>query len=75
MSSAEEKNNKRAGKEEDLPTASFSGSAPGGQIGPFRIERELECGAVVVHWTNRSIRSFDFLNMNDYSTGVFGKRG
>ncbi|MBA7624355.1 hypothetical protein ES703_31762 [subsurface metagenome] len=58
MSSAEEKNNKRAGKEEDLPTASFSSSAP-----------------VVVHRTGGSIRPFDFLNMNDYSTGVFGKRG
>jgi len=75
MSDAEEKNDKRAGKEEDLPTASFNGSAPGGQIGPFRIERELECGAVVVHWTNRSIRSFDFLNITGYSTGVLGKRG
>ncbi|MHC4188638.1 MAG: serine/threonine-protein kinase, partial [Planctomycetota bacterium] len=50
MSKAEEKNNKRAGKEEDIPTASFSGSlkGPGGQIGPFRIERELGRGAVGV---------------------------
>ncbi len=28
---------------------------------------------VVVHWTNRSIRSVDFLNMNDYCTGVSAK--
>ena len=28
MSEAEEKNDKRPGEEEDLPTASFSGSAP-----------------------------------------------
>ncbi|MHC4173565.1 MAG: hypothetical protein ACYTBX_13275 [Planctomycetota bacterium] len=48
MSEAEEKNDKRGGKEGDLPTASFSGSVPGGQIGPFRIERELGRGAVGV---------------------------
>ena len=48
MSKAEKRNNKQAGKEEDRPTASFSGSAPGGQIGPFRIERELGRGAVGV---------------------------
>jgi hypothetical protein len=28
---------------------------------------------VVVHRTNRSIRPFDFLNMNDYSAGVRAK--
>ncbi len=48
MSDAAENNNKRPGKEKDRPTASFSGSAPGGQIGPFRIERELGRGAVGV---------------------------
>ncbi|MHC4175381.1 MAG: protein kinase domain-containing protein, partial [Planctomycetota bacterium] len=48
MSDAEEKNNERPGKEKDRPTASFSGSAPGEQIGPFRIERELGRGAVGV---------------------------
>ncbi|MHC4174703.1 MAG: protein kinase domain-containing protein [Planctomycetota bacterium] len=48
MSDAKEKNNKRGGKEADRPTASFSGSTPGGQIGPFRIERELGRGAVGV---------------------------
>jgi serine/threonine protein kinase/Tol biopolymer transport system component len=48
MSKAEEKNDKRRGKEGDLPTASFSGSAPCGQIGPFRVERELGRGAVGV---------------------------
>jgi serine/threonine-protein kinase len=48
MSEAEEKNDKRRGKEGNLPTASFSGSVPGGQIGPFRIERELGRGAVGV---------------------------
>ncbi len=46
MSEAEEKNDKRRGEEEDLPTASFSGSAPGGQIGTFRVEREIGRGAV-----------------------------
>ncbi len=41
MSNAEAKNDKRAGKEEDLPTASFSGSAAfvvhhtGGSLRPF----------------------------------------
>ena len=48
MSKAEKRNNKQAGKEEDRPTASFSGSVPCGQIGPFRIERELGRGAVGV---------------------------
>jgi len=50
MSNTGKSNNKRAGKEEDLPTASFTGSArgPGSQIGPFRIERELGRGAVGV---------------------------
>jgi serine/threonine-protein kinase len=48
MSDAEEKNDKQPGMEEDRPTASFSGSAPGEQIGPFRIERELGRGAVGV---------------------------
>ncbi|MHC4596606.1 MAG: protein kinase domain-containing protein [Planctomycetota bacterium] len=47
MSEAEEKSNKRPGEEEDLPTASFNGTA-GEQIGPFRIERELGRGAVGV---------------------------
>ncbi|MHC4174702.1 MAG: hypothetical protein ACYTBX_16805 [Planctomycetota bacterium] len=56
MSEAEEKNDKRPGKEKDRPTASFSGSAP-----------------VVAHRTGGSIRPFDFLNMNDYCTGVSAK--
>jgi len=56
MSDSAEKNNKRAGEEQNRPTASFNSSAP-----------------VVVHWTNSSIRSFYFLNMNDYSTGVLAK--
>ena len=48
MSDAEEKSDKRPGEKKDLPTASFTGSTagPGGQIGPFRIERELGRGAV-----------------------------
>jgi serine/threonine protein kinase len=55
MSDAEQRNNerrnkKRPGKDKDRPTASFSGSAPGEQIGTFRVERELGRGAVgVVH--------------------------
>jgi len=50
MSDAEEKINKRPGKEEDIPTANFDDSVkgPGSQIGPFRIERELGRGAVGV---------------------------
>jgi TolB-like protein/Flp pilus assembly protein TadD len=47
MSDAEQSKNKGAGKGEDHPTASFTGSA-GEQIGPFRIERELGRGAVGV---------------------------
>ncbi len=58
MSDAEEKNNERPGKEKDRPTASFRGSSPGEQIGPFRIERELGCGEVVAHWTNRVLKTF-----------------
>ncbi|MHC4488523.1 MAG: serine/threonine protein kinase, partial [Planctomycetota bacterium] len=48
MSEAEGKSNKHPGEEGDFPTASFNGSVPGGQIGPFRIERELGRGAVGV---------------------------
>jgi len=50
MSDAEEKSDKRPGEKKDLPTASFTGSTagPGGQLGPFRIERELGRGAVGV---------------------------
>ena len=35
MSEAEEENNKRADKEEDHSTASYSGSAAGGPAGKF----------------------------------------
>ena len=50
MSEAEAKNDKRADKKEAGPTASFDSSVlgPGGQIGRFRIERELGRGAVGV---------------------------
>ncbi len=76
MSDVKGKNARRPGEEEPAPTTSFSCSVigPSGQIGPFGIERELNRGVVVVHWTNRSIRSFDFLNMNDYST-AFKQKG
>ncbi len=72
MNSADAKNDKGAGDKGTGPTRSFDSSVtgPGSQIGPFRIEQELECDAIVVHWLNSSIRSFDFLKMNDYSTGV-----
>ena len=70
MSNAKEKNGRQPGENEGLPTASFDGSAagPGSRIWRFIVERELNRSVVVGHWINRSIRSFDFLNMNDYST-------
>ncbi len=48
MSKAKGQNNKRPDDQESAPTRSFDGSVtgPGGQIGPFRIERELGRGAV-----------------------------
>ncbi|UCC96988.1 MAG: serine/threonine-protein kinase [Phycisphaerales bacterium] len=50
MSDAEERNNKRPDHNGVGPTRSFDSSVtePGGQIGPFRIERELGRGAVGV---------------------------
>ena len=50
MSDAEEKKDKRRREEELPPTASFGDSEvrPGGQIGPFRIERELGRGGAGV---------------------------
>ena len=50
MDDAGTKNNKRPGEDEVPPTASFDSSVlgPGGQIGQFRIERELGRGAVGV---------------------------
>ncbi|GAG50074.1 unnamed protein product, partial [marine sediment metagenome] len=50
MSDAKEKNGRRPGEDVVPPTASFDSSVlgPGGQIGPFRIERELGRGAVGV---------------------------
>ena len=70
MSSAEGKNNNGPDEIGGGPTRSFDGSVRGAgeEIGPFRIERELGRGAVVVHRASGSIRSFDFLNVNDYST-------
>ncbi len=75
MSDAKEKNGRRSGEDEVPPTASFSNSVPGpgGQIWRFIVERELNRSVIVVHWNNISIRSFDFLNMNDYCTGVSAK--
>ncbi len=58
MSDAKEKNGRRPGEDEVPPTASFSDSAPGpgGQIGPFRIERELgRGGAGVVYLAHPSV--------------------
>jgi len=52
MSEAEERNNKRAGEEESVPTASFGGSTvgPGGQIGPYKLLSILgEGGFAVVY--------------------------
>ncbi|MHC4484695.1 MAG: protein kinase domain-containing protein [Planctomycetota bacterium] len=48
MSDAEERSDKQPGEEEDLPTASYDGSAivPGSQIGTFLIERELGRGGM-----------------------------
>jgi serine/threonine-protein kinase len=48
MSDAEDKNNKQPSEQELCQTASFDDlvTGPGGQIGPFRIERELGRGAV-----------------------------
>jgi serine/threonine protein kinase len=50
MSGAEERNDKRANSDGAGPTWSFDGSTvgPGGQIGPFRIERELGRGGAGV---------------------------
>ncbi len=50
MSGAEAKNDKRPDKKEPGPTAFFDSSVlgPGGQIGPFRIEREVGRGGAVV---------------------------
>ena len=50
MSEAKEQGNRRPEDNGAGPTRSFDGSAlgPGGQIGPFRIERELGRGAVGV---------------------------
>jgi hypothetical protein len=70
MSDAKEKNGRQPDEDEVPPTASYSNSVPGpgSRIWRFIVERELNRSEVVVHWTNRSIRSFDFLNVNDYST-------
>ena len=50
MSDAEAKNDKRPDRQKPGPTASFDSSVlgPGGQIGPFRIERELGRGGAGV---------------------------
>ena len=58
MSGAEATNDKRPDKKELGPTASFDSSVlgPGGQIGPFRIERELcRGGAGVVYLAHPSV--------------------
>jgi hypothetical protein len=70
MSGAEGKSDKEPDEIGAGPTRSFEGlvKGPGSRIWRFIVERELNRSEVVVHWTNRTIRSFDFLNVNDYST-------
>ncbi len=60
MSGSEERNDKRPEGNGAGPTRSFDGSVigPGGQIGPFRIERELGRGAVgVVYFVAAAVSS------------------
>ena len=60
MSVPEERKNNRPSKKQPPPTANLSDSVAGpeNQIASFRIERVLGCGAVVIHLTNRSLKTF-----------------
>ena len=59
MSGARQEDDRRPSDESPPPTASFDGSAigPGGQIGPFRIERELGRG----HRGNSAVKLYYIL--------------
>jgi hypothetical protein len=77
MSDADEKNDNRPNGKGAGPTRSFDSSAgiPDNQAGQFPIELELGRRTEVVLRTYMPIRPLDVLNMYDYSTGVFSKRG
>jgi len=51
MSDPEQRNKNRPNKKQPPPTASLSNSVagPGSQIGSFRVEWVLGCGAVLAH--------------------------
>jgi len=76
MSDAEQENNKRPGKEELPPTASFSDLVlgPGSRIGRFRIERELGRGAVGVVYLAHDTKLDRPVAIKSLSAEVTGNR-